>query len=254
MGIQYQDIRVPHEQRGAVALIDALGTRRLWESPNPGLEALKWDLLVQAAEFGQVNPRTATALWRPTPNAVQSVPLPEIHLQYHVAAFSDTFILTLEGAFPPHDLVHWFGARVAELFVNGLKNGVSLRGAVALGSFFESDKAVIGKAISEAASCHEKAKWAGIVLTPESVALLEGSHTDCAFCNRLWPTYDVPVSATGAVTRTRVLAWPRFFVPFDPSMTRDNVEGWLRSRPTDDGARQKITNTLTFFDAMTRNG
>jgi hypothetical protein len=151
----------------------------------------------------------------------------------------------------PHELLHWFGVRITELFANALKNGISLRGAVSLGSFFETDHAVVGKAISDAGSIHEEAAWAGVVLSPNSIDELNKSDPNCSFCNRFWPTYDVPMTRERLALTTRALAWPRFFPQaLDPSMTRENVGMWLKKRPADKSALIKIENTLSFFDAM----
>jgi len=143
-------------QKGAVALIDALGFRGIWSrhTPDDVLEEMK-----------------SVKNWFETRIKEQFASQPDFHCD--VAFLSDTIAVSMaiDGGDEEHrealsvlylgDVISWVLDRVLRS-----KIPFAYRGAIAIGEYEVSPHFLIGQAIDEAAAAHELAQGAIIWLTP----------------------------------------------------------------------------------------
>jgi hypothetical protein len=154
--------------------------------------------------------------------------------------------------------------------VVGLKCGLPLRGAVAIGHYslaqfttnYGQMSAILGPAVSDAASWYEKADWLGLIATPAcahtisyfSEWLKEGreSPQGARFKDLRWSVddkfveYPVPL-VDGTAEKLWALSWP------DQWPSRRSFLSALVGLPVPFGTQRKYSNTLNFFDWYIKN-
>ena len=142
-------------QNGAVALIDALGFRGIWERHTPA-EVLTELKTTKAWIEGRVETQFSSQPW----------------MQCQVTFLSDTIAISMSLAeSTAHkqamsvlylcDVISWVLDRMLRASIR-----LAYRGAVSVGNYEMSPHFLIGPAIDEAAGAHELAQGAFIWLTP----------------------------------------------------------------------------------------
>jgi hypothetical protein len=194
--------------------------------------------------------------------------------------FSDSIVLTARGDGP--DLLVVVAGACSRLMGELLNEGISVRGAIAFGSFFRSSIAqsvfVAGSAVIDAYRFEQLQDWVGVMVTPSALTQvpdlegrcrLEGHTTVEAFSNvgsRLqWVAfiqrcYSIPFhSATP-------LESPSFdgfaVVPtsgvLEPVALRDSIKGsmdrltWLRTIAPSPNSQRKYQQTLQWLGGIQR--
>jgi hypothetical protein len=174
---------------GAIALIDALGFRRIWErhKPDDVLSAMK---AMKDRLERRVKAQFSSQPW----------------MQCQVAFLSDTIAISmaLEESTPDRmamsvlylsDVISW-------ILEDTLRSSIPMayRGAIAIGSYEVSSHFIIGPAIDEAAAAYELAQGAFVWLTPKARAEVAGWLKNQPHNTHL-VKFDVPLKS-GDVFRT----------------------------------------------------
>ncbi|MGJ0516214.1 MAG: hypothetical protein ACR65O_10770 [Methylomicrobium sp.] len=139
-------------KKAAVAFIDILGFKGIWQRMNPNdvLDILKG---VKTRVLKQYETHTQEEKW-------YSTFIPE------VTVLSDTIVIVIRSDDPkciflmPHiinDLAFYFYGY-----------GLFFRGAIGYGDFEQEDSTFIGPVIDDVASWYEAADWIGTILTPKT--------------------------------------------------------------------------------------
>jgi hypothetical protein len=230
--------------RGVVVMLDALGMKGVWARREPSTVVNAWIGLVDRLE-------TATA----TVVAANA----SVCDGFHIAAFSDTIILTLEGRIEGEDLdklVQLAGDALREPFLIGLLEGILLRGVIAAGDYYQSTAMTsrgpstlltIGPAIDEAAEWYEQSDWFGVSAVPSAAYVLdEGRELGKPLSDSVVP-YDVPLRS-GSALPGWVLDWPRGLVLARGAAARARVLSILAASTISPIAVSKYRHSLAFFD------
>lgn len=137
---------------GAVALLDALGTKGRWERESPNSIINKWDEFITnyRKSISKKNKRMCD-------------------ISFH--AFSDTVIITVSGS-NLSDILLTAGSEISSFVLFALSRRIFFRGCLSVGKIFAGDQIVIGPAIDEAAQCYESADWIGVSLAPSAINVI----------------------------------------------------------------------------------
>jgi hypothetical protein len=236
-------------RQGYFGFLDALGIRGRWQSESP--ERIVEDYETWYAQVTATDASTGIGNLDIMPE--QAIPaatrqLPR-GLRTELWAFSDTVAFSLDTHGEANqELTVRLGNSLAEIFVSALHRGFLLRGAVAFGTYHEgrAGRILVGPAIDEAASWHEQADWAGIILTPsagrtvipDAVPGIEsqvGGH---------FMSYEVPMKGAGT-SRLWALNWPQ--INRDEILSK--VDRHFMRPPVTPEVQRKRANTLDFFAA-----
>ena len=168
--------------------------------------------------------------------------------------FNDTIVFALEAKAerPRIEEVSGFFLLLRKFMVDSLKNGILLRGSIAVGTFYAArdTNTVMGEAA--------RANWIGIHATPRATIILNGLlDAETKKRSHLMVDYTVPMKDGRAVT-LKVVNWPKaLFVPglVSESMRtspRAMALDWFGRQPIPNGAEDKCFNAITFFDEIVR--
>jgi hypothetical protein len=234
----------PRMQEGVVVFLDALGVKGIWARAEPESVIRSWeDVLRRLHESIEKSPKAGSV--GGTPEC----------LDYNIAAFSDTVIITLKCTDDPAAHVPLVAKIVSEPFFYALLKGVYFRGVIAIGKFYQSSTLVIGPAIDEAAEWYTQPEWMGVSTAPSASFGLSRLEDQKANISKWFIKYDIP-SKSGPQKNEWALAWPRN-APKEPSISgnhltaRGLILNAFANRPISVGAVSKYKNTLAFFDFVT---
>jgi hypothetical protein len=240
---------------GAVAILDALGTRGRWNRENP--DEVVSQLYAINRRLRWIPPAVA---FRTPEEDVDVYPGDEFELdtmrvggdtiqtwELDTFYFSDTLILTLRFTTDDWGILEYFAHQLAKWFVESIRKGVLYRGAISTGHWVRKGNILVGTAVDEAAEWHEKADWAGIMLTPSAWSAFSQSLTDeendvVSLCK-----YDIPLHDGKRFDGGWAVNWPRFLPE-----SRGNVERLFLKAPVAVSEMRKLTNTLQFYDKFDR--
>ncbi len=228
-------------QDGVVVFLDALGVKGIWARAEPESVISSWeDVLKRLNDSIKKSPKTGSIGDRPE------------SLNYNIAAFSDTVIITLKCKDDPAAHVPLVAKIVSDAFFFALIKGIYFRGVIAIGKFYQSNTLVIGPAIDEAAEWYTQPEWMGVSAAPSASFGLSRLEDQKANVTKWFVKYDIPAK-TGPQKSEWALAWPREALK-DPSIVgglltaRGLILDTFANRPISVSAAAKYRNTLAFFD------
>jgi hypothetical protein len=228
-------------QEGVVVFLDALGVKGIWARAEPESVIRSWEeVLKRLYESIEKSPKIGSVGNKPE------------SLNYNIAAFSDTVIITLKCADDPAAHVPLVAKIVADAFFFALIKGIYFRGVIAIGKFYQSRTLVIGPAIDEAAEWYTQPEWMGVSTAPSASFGLSRLEDQKADISKWFVKYDIP-SKSGIQKSEWALAWPRECSK-DPSISEKNLTtrglilNSFANRPISVAAVSKYKNTLAFFD------
>jgi hypothetical protein len=234
-------------QEGVVVFLDALGVKGIWARAEPESVLSSWEeVLKRLNDSIKKSPKLGSVGDKPE------------SLNYNIAAFSDTVIITLKCTDDPAAHVPLVAKIVSDAFFFALVKGIYFRGVIAIGKFFQSNTLVIGPAIDEAAEWYTQPEWMGVSTAPSASFGLSRLEDQKADISKWFVKYDIP-SKGGPQKCEWALAWPRD-APKDPSVSEKNLttRGLIldafANRPISVAAAQKYKNTLAFYDFVAGNG
>jgi len=143
---------------GAIAILDALGIKGIWQRQNAKDVVDKWDSLMDIYQ------RVHEKRTKENDGYVSKF-----------YAFSDTVIITAVGK----DIVNTlttFGVDLGILFIQSALNGFFFRGCVSVGDLYIGEKTIIGPPVDEAAQYYTLPQWVGISLSPSAYNILRKSN------------------------------------------------------------------------------
>ena len=231
-------------QDGVVVFLDALGVKGIWARADPESVVFSWEEVLKRLHHSIGNsPKIGSIGDKPEP------------LNYTIAAFSDTVIITLKCTDDPAAHVPLVAKIVSDAFFYALVKGIYFRGVIAIGKFYQSKTLMIGPAIDEAAEWYTQPEWMGVSTAPSASFGLSRLEDQKADISKWFIKYDIP-SKSGPQKAEWALAWPTN-PPKDHSIsdknltTRGLILDSFANRPISVAAAQKYKNTLAFFDYVT---
>lgn len=233
-------------QEGVVVFLDALGVKGIWARAEPESVISSWEgVLRRLHDSIKRSPKTGSV--GDTPES----------LNYNIAAFSDTVIITLKCTDDPAAHVPLVAKIVSEPFFFALVKGIYFRGVIAIGKFYQSNTLVIGPAIDEAAEWYTQPEWMGVSTAPSASFGLSRLEDQKADVSKWFVKYDIPAKG-GLQTNEWALAWPREapkeLVSEKHLTTRGLILDAFANRPISVAAASKYKNTLAFFDFVMGQG
>jgi hypothetical protein len=233
-------------QDGVVVFLDALGVKGIWARAEPESIISSWEeVLKRLNESIRKSPK------------IGSVGNKTECLDYNIAAFSDTVIITLKCTDDPAAHVPLVAKIVSDAFFFALVKGIYFRGVIAIGKFYQSNTLVIGPAIDEAAEWYTQPEWMGVSAAPSASFGLSRLEDQKADISKWFVKYDIP-SKAGYQKGEWALAWPRDtpkeFTSEKNLTTRGLILDAFANRPVSVAAAQKYKNTLAFFDYVIGQG
>jgi len=170
-----------------------------------------------------------------------------------VVGFSDTVIVTDWESVEPGQLIEMIAASLVFPFSEAVKSRLLFRGAIGYGTFVQDQTLALGEAVQQVAPWYDASDWAGVFLSPEANAELNGWLARGGVTHALIE-YDVPLSAPcphvpAVHISTRAVVWPR-----SGFVDRNQLEATLKARKTDVVAPRKYANTLKFFEHVLSTG
>jgi hypothetical protein len=228
-------------QDGVVVFLDALGVKGIWARADPESVVSSWEEVLK-----RLNDSIAKS-----PKVGSIGDKPE-SINYTIAAFSDTVIITLKCTDDPAAHVPIVAKIVSDTFFYALVKGIYFRGVIAIGKFYQSKTLMIGPAIDEAAEWYTQPEWMGVSTAPSASFGLSRLEDQKANVSKWFVKYDIP-SKGGLQKAEWALAWPTN-APRDPVIsckhltTRGLILDAFANRPISVAAAPKYKNTLAFFD------
>lgn len=236
----------PKEYWGAVAMLDALGTReRDASAAREYLEVIQVvvnDLVhltnLQLADSRYVEPAVAAKI------------------DFDILAFGDTLVISAGVPAAPEadsnsigEALGLVGSVARDAVYHGIQSGILFRGAVASGMFIKDKSLILGPCVTEAASWYDKTDWIGVVLAART-GLEWGPKIE-----NIWSEYPVPVKAgSGGIDVQPMYAmnWANQYIALGGGY--DNVllacRGAFAAAPIPFGAESKARHTLAHLDFM----
>jgi hypothetical protein len=233
---------------GCIALLDALGTRTASVANAQAYLTALADIRALMTQFQSRDIPVQGA-------AVPGHPGGEFRIRF----FGDAILITLPFG---RDELNW--APIARMFSGtaavvaaGVSRGIFFRGALAIGPYIESEDAVLGPAVLDAAHWYEMADMFGVIATPNAMFSILRIASDCdslgsprrGVDEALGVAYPVPLK-NGKTLTTRVADWP-FSATIQSSEAMANTERWFFAKLQDalisPDVESKYTHSLEFL-------
>lgn len=251
-------------REGAIAFLDILGFKGLWEkiSPSEIISIMKGSVAKVEDTFNvavseQVNKikdslPPFTDIREEVKEEVIKSQLPKLF----IAILSDTFVIVVESI-EPHPLV-FITPVVTELIAHFFKQGIPLRGAVSFGNFYHDDekRIFIGPAIDNAGSSCNSLDMIGIMASSKMNPLLDKfNQDDHQMGFPPYVKYNAPMKG-GNREELYCINWPSFFCKgnnntFGSSSYLDKLNLWPEER--DERIDGKRKNTKEFIEHCLKN-
>jgi len=198
---------LPQSRYGCVALLDALGTGTASLDQSTAYLNALGDIRTVISEF---------SMERRDRKQMGRVPEKYSGGEFRVRFFADSILITL-----PFEREHANWLPIARMFVGlsaivavSLSRRILFRGAVAIGDYIESEDAVLGPAVLDAAHWYEMPDMFGVIATPNAMFSIQRILLDHAAVKSMPAggvklmglSYRVPLK-TGKTLETHVADW-----------------------------------------------
>ncbi len=151
-------IRKPFKY-GCICMLDALGTKGVWNNVDPNIFIKKIKLVIKSAKeiFKNID-----LIFQNSPQFSS--------MKFKVSNFSDTIIITAQQRYNYDNFDYFsflpiFAGLIGTIVAHGVLNEVFFRGAISHGEFIDRDSIFVGPAVDDAAIWHERADYIGVLLT-----------------------------------------------------------------------------------------
>lgn len=226
---------------GAVAVLDALGTKGRWKQESATKIINKWEELITAYK---------KAIKKPSKKGYKM----SIH------AFSDTVIITFTDT-SPYELMLAASEEVTSFVLFALGRRVFFRGCLSVGNVYTGSQIVIGPAIDEAAQYYEMVNWIGVTFSPSANKIIKKPSFQKFAKSRNYDNYfvkhDIPmksrVQKNGFALNIKrdyellkfvYMLRLRTFLPKKP----ETLLGREMKKASNRSAMKKWKNTMKFFE------
>jgi hypothetical protein len=234
---------------GCIALLDALGTRTASLEQTKSYLAALVDIRELMKEFAITDEDTRGRVVPEHPGG-----------EFRIRFFADSILITL-----PIDREHlsWFPiartfSGVGAVLASAFGRGVLFRGAIAIGHYIETNDAVLGPAILDAAYWYESADLFGVLATPNAYYTIRRLCRDREQVDS-WPVgamealgrpYDVPLR-DGKSLQTHLVDWT-FSARVRSREASEDIKRWFYGVIADyivkPEVESKYRNTLHFLE------
>jgi hypothetical protein len=238
-------------KRGAIAFLDVLGFKGIWNRIPPGVVLKKMRQIKTEGKRIQTGDHN---YWIVSDDG----------FKYSVKCISDTVVVvvTPRGRDSTDRMMYkalvsatWIGISIIEEALEGGELPLLLRGCVGAGLMKMDGDFLIGPAVDETASFYEKAEGPFFWMTPSALALDdEFAET---FMDRIEPAlmtrYAVPLK-DGKRIETLVHAYSGATCPIETwTQTRLRIEKAFGKKPLRPDVAIKYANTISFLDSIERD-
>jgi hypothetical protein len=224
-------------RHGIVAILDALGTRGRWQSDEPS------DLVKRMTEVYSyaVSEFMEDAFYK---GYLENVSKTLVAVKWDARFLSDSLLVTGDYVGPLDSLFNQLANHLIGIFDFAVAEGFLLRGAFALGTFYQAGGIIVGPAVDEAAWWAEEGDWAGVIATPTASSALDSvERPNPAALIGEFARWEAPLKDRRPI-KTWALWWPR-------TGKRKRIEELLLRPPVLEDVGRKRLNTLAFYDEMT---
>jgi hypothetical protein len=176
-----------HQEEGIVIFLDALRMKGIWRSFDPRTVINIWDSVIRSFQHSLDDYR----------GYFNMIP--------YFRVLSDTIIITMPSDLSYGIVGHAFDL-VLEPFIQSIKVRMLLRGIISYGTYYLSEKLIIGPAVDDAAYNHNQLNWIGVSLSPSLASRIndiEKVVTDSIIYYTCIPRKDIPYPGM-------VLNWPNY--------------------------------------------
>jgi hypothetical protein len=101
-----------------------------------------------------------------------------------------------------------FDSWLQKAFQVSISKNILLRGAVSVGTFYRSDKMIIGPAVKDAADYYGKPKWIGICTAPTASNVLDNEWGTMGTALGIFGKYCIPIDECRS-EQGWALLWPK---------------------------------------------
>ena len=145
------------------------------------------------------------------------------------------------------------------MIINGIFNGLYLRGVIPIRKFYQTRNSIIWPAVDEAADWYTNTEWIGVSAAPTAHFILEkfgetGGEADQI--TNFFIKYDVPTKVN-STEKMWVVNWPKLYKDFPTQRDGMTVKALILNRFADRAvsvsAFPKFSNTLKFVDYVMRS-
>jgi hypothetical protein len=184
-------------------------------------------------------------------------------IRANIQAFSDTIIITVTLKKKDENtpvieldrLVLHAAQLILPMIINGILRGIYLRGVISFGKFYQSDTAIIGPAVDEAAEWYTNIEWIGVSAAPTAYFILEKlaeiGQDVAVEGKKFFIKYDIPTKAN-TTEKGWAVNWPNLFSNFLSPPGGMSAKALILNRfgekPVSVSAMPKFHNTLKFID------
>jgi hypothetical protein len=240
---------MPEDLYGCVVLLDALGMRTVSIEQTKSYLAALADIREVMSEFAITE---ETSHGREMPEHPGG--------EFSIRFFADSILITL-----PVEREHMNWAPIARTFsgtgavlATAFNRGILFRGAIAIGNYIETNDAVLGPAILDAAHWYETANMFGVFATPNAMftirrLLCDREDIESWAIGAVESTglpYEVPLNS-GLTIDTHMVDWS-FSAGVRSRDAAHDIEKWfykvLERYPVTPDVELKYRNTLSFLN------
>lgn len=233
--------------RGAVVLLDFLGTRRLGPDSDWGAIVDRRAALlskIQEVDLAQLGILARADRGSP------GFEFYDLEMAPVGMGFSDTIAFTVASPNQPYHVLVSIADVLSDIFLAALAAGELLRGAISIGDFYTRGPIILGPAPLAAAKYFEEARWAGIIVEPGSAEAFPDDEGAVLHYLR----WKVQTKRCGSAVWW-ALGWPS--LPLrkkyrGPSDVRERLEAFFDLAKGVAEVEEKRTATLAFYDEVVR--
>ena len=212
----------PKFKTGAVVILDALGTKGIWnrsetKSIIENWQAVTDDFKVSLADLHSDINRLKRVLqknWVKIKN-----PDKPIFGECKLKSFSDTIIITIESD-SEHVCLYYLADFLRSPFCRAVIRNIFFRGVISYGKYFQTNSLIIGPAVDEAAEWHPSADWIGISAAP-SVNFILGYMFEQA----------IDMKKSGDDSLFKIMGENKFFVRYNVPLRNGEYNSWALNWP-----------------------
>ena len=209
-----------HTENGVVIFLDVLGMKGIWHRLQPNDVVNRWNKVIRVfMDKLEERPPKGGHFFR---------------------ILSDTIIITIPTKLNESAIIEAFDL-LLQPFIESLKLRMLLRGTISYGTYYLSERLIIGEALDDAAYHHDKFDWTGIALSPtvsENQVINTRNRSKDRSC-----IFIKSVPHKNTQYDTLVLNWPMF----DNDRECYSILKQEEQRGLDP---KKYSNTFTFYESV----
>jgi hypothetical protein len=144
---------------------------------------------------------------------------------------------------------------IQPIITNAITRGIYLRGVISIGKFYQSDTAIMGPAVDEAAEWYTAIEWIGVSAAPTAHFVLEklveiGGEVEKE-AKKFFVGYGIPTK-TNVLEKGWGVNWPKLYKDLTTPQGGMSVKALILNRfaqnPVSISAMPKFKNTINFID------